>query len=319
MNAILENIGLTGIVPVIAIEHAEDADPLAQALSEGGLPCAEVTFRTKAGQEAIARIARSHPTMLLGAGTVLTVAQVQAAVDAGAKFIVSPGLNRKVVEYCLANDIPITPGVLTPSEIEVALEYGLEVVKFFPAEAGGGLAYLKAISAPYKSLRFIPTGGIDESNLLSYLKFPKVHACGGSWMVKPEMITNHQFEDIKKITSAAVAGMLGFSLKHVGINGSSTEESLALGVKLGNLLHMKVEERPGAMFVGGQFEITKAKYLGDHGHLAIGTNFIHRAIAHLSRCGVQILPETKAEKDGKLATVYLDMQVAGFAVHLLQN
>ncbi len=319
MNAILENIGLTGIVPVIAIEHAEDAEPLAQALSEGGLPCAEVTFRTKAGQEAIARIARSHPTMLLGAGTVLTVAQVQAAVDAGAKFIVSPGLNRKVVEYCLANDIPITPGVLTPSEIEVALEYGLEVVKFFPAEAGGGLAYLKAISAPYKSLRFIPTGGIDESNLLSYLKFPKVHACGGSWMVKPEMITNHQFEDIKKITSAAVAGMLGFSLKHVGINGSSTEESLALGVKLGNLLHMKVEERPGAMFVGGQFEITKAKYLGDHGHLAIGTNFIHRAIAHLSRCGVQILPETKAEKDGKLATVYLDMQVAGFAVHLLQN
>jgi len=223
------------------------------------------------------------------------------------------------VEYCLANDIPITPGVLTPSEIEVALEYGLEVVKFFPAEAGGGLAYLKAISAPYKSLRFIPTGGINESNLLSYLKFPKVHACGGSWMVKPEMITNHQFEDIKKITSAAVAGMLGFSLKHVGINGSSTEESLALGVKLGNLLHMKVEERPGAMFVGGQFEITKAKYLGDHGHLAIGTNFIHRAIAHLSRCGVQILPETKAEKDGKLATVYLDMQVAGFAVHLLQN
>jgi 2-dehydro-3-deoxyphosphogluconate aldolase / (4S)-4-hydroxy-2-oxoglutarate aldolase len=319
MNAILENIGLTGIVPVIAIEHAEDADPLAQALSEGGLPCAEVTFRTKAGQEAIARIARSHPTMLLGAGTVLTVAQVQAAVDAGAKFIVSPGLNRKVVEYCLANDIPITPGVLTPSEIEVALEYGLEVVKFFPAEAGGGLAYLKAISAPYKSLRFIPTGGIDESNLLPYLKFPKVHACGGSWMVKPEMITNHQFEDIKKITSAAVAGMLGFSLKHVGINGSSTEESLALGAKLGNLLHMKVEERPGAMFVGGQFEITKAKYLGDHGHLAIGTNFIHRAIAHLSRCGVQILPETKAEKDGKLVTVYLDMQVAGFAVHLLQN
>jgi 2-dehydro-3-deoxyphosphogluconate aldolase / (4S)-4-hydroxy-2-oxoglutarate aldolase len=318
MNAILENIGLTGIVPVIAIEYAEDAEPLAQALSEGGLPCAEVTFRTKAGKEAIARIAKSQPSLLLGAGTVLTVEQVQSAVDAGAKFIVSPGLNRKVVEYCLANDIPITPGVLTPSEIEVALEYGLEVVKFFPAEAGGGLAYLKAISAPYKSLRFIPTGGIDESNLLSYLRFPKVHACGGSWMVKPEMITNHQFDEIRKITSAAVASMLGFSLKHVGINGSSTEESLALGIKLGNMLHMKVEERPGAMFVGGQFEITKAKYLGDHGHLAIGTNFIHRAIAHLARCGIGILPETKAEKDGKLMTVYLDLNVAGFAVHLLQ-
>ncbi|MBP1648547.1 MAG: 2-dehydro-3-deoxyphosphogluconate aldolase/4-hydroxy-2-oxoglutarate aldolase [Bacteroidetes bacterium] len=318
MNAILENIGLVGIVPVIAIEHAEDAEPLAQALVEGGLPCAEVTFRTKAGREAISRIAKSHPTLLLGAGTVLTVEQVQAAVDAGAKFIVSPGLNRKVVEYCLANDIPMTPGVLTPSEIEVALEYGLEVVKFFPAEAGGGLAYLKAISAPYKSLRFIPTGGVDESNLLAYLKFPKVHACGGSWMVKPEMITNHQFDEIKKITSAAVAGMLGFSLKHVGINGSSPEESLALGVKLGDMLHMKVEERPGAMFVGGQFEITKRKYLGEHGHLAIGTNFINRAIAHLARCGVNILPETRAEKDGKLVTVYLDLEIGGFAVHLLQ-
>lgn len=318
MNAILEKIGLFGIVPVIAIEHAEDAEPLAQALDEGGLPCAEVTFRTKAGKEAIARIAKSRPSLLLGAGTVLTVEQVQSAVDAGAKFIVSPGLNRKVVEYCLANDIPLTPGVLTPSEIETALEYGLEVVKFFPAEAGGGLPYLKAISAPYKSLRFIPTGGIDESNLLTYLKFPRVHACGGSWMVKPEMITNHQFEEIKKITSSAVAGMLGFSLRHVGINGSSPEESLAVGVKLANILHMKMEERPGAMFIGGQFEITKNKYLGDHGHLAIATNFIYRAIAHLDRCGVKILPETRSEKDGQLATVYLDLDIAGFAVHLIQ-
>ncbi len=319
MNAILEKIGLIGIVPVIAIEHAEDAEPLAEALEEGGLPCAEVTFRTKAGREAIARIAKSRPSLLLGAGTVLTIEQAQAAVEAGAKFIVSPGLNRKVVEYCLGNDIPITPGVLTPSEIETALEYGLEVVKFFPAEAGGGLAYLKAISAPYKSLRFIPTGGIDESNLLSYLRFPKVHACGGSWMVKPEMISNHQFDEIKRITSSAVAGMLGFSLRHVGINGSSAEESLALGVKLANMLRMKMEERPGAMFVGGQFEITKSKYLGTHGHLAIGTNFIYRAISHLDRCGVKLLPETRVEKDGQLVTVYLDLDVGGFAVHLLQN
>ena len=319
MNAILENLGLIGLVPVIAIEHAEDAEPLAQALEEGGLPCAEVTFRTKAGREAIARIAISHPSLLLGAGTVLTVDQVQSAVDAGAKFIVSPGLNRKVVEYCLANNLPVTPGVLTPSEIEVALEYGLDVVKFFPAEAGGGLAYLKAISAPYRSLRFIPTGGIDESNLLSYLKFPKVHACGGSWMVKPELITNHQYDEIKKITLAAVRGMLGFSLKHVGINGTSPEESLALAGRLGSMLHMQVEEKPGATFVGMQFEITKKKSRGEHGHLAIGTNFIHRAIAHLGRCGVEILPDTRVEKEGQLVTVFLDLEIGGFAVHLSQN
>ena len=319
MNAILENIGLVGIIPVIAIEHAEDAEPLAQALTEGGLPCAEVTFRTKAGKEAIARIAKSHPALLLGAGTVLTVEQVQAAVDAGAKFIVSPGLNRKVVEYCLDNDIPVTPGVLTPSEIEVALEYGLEVVKFFPAEAGGGLAYLKAISAPYKALRFIPTGGIDESNLLSYLKFPKVHACGGSWMVKPEMITNHQFEEIKKITSTAVAGMLGFSLKHVGINGSEPGRITGTGHTAQQSTSHEAGGAPGGHVCRRAIRDHQEKVLGEHGHLAIGTNFIHRAIAHLHRCGVEILPETRAEKDGQLVTVYLDLEIGGFAVHLLQN
>lgn len=318
MNAILEQIGLVGIVPVIAIDRAEDAEPLAAALEQGGLPCAEVTFRTVAGREAIARIAKSHPGVLLGAGTVLTVEQVRAAMDAGAKFIVSPGLNRKVVEYCQTNAIPVTPGVLTPSDIEVALEYGLEVVKFFPAEAGGGLPYLKAISAPYKSLRFIPTGGIDESNLLSYLKFPRVHACGGSWMVKPEMMANHQFDEIAKITSAAVGQMLGFSLRHVGINCASPEESLALAGKFGNLLRMPVKEGNSSTFVGTQFEITKKPMAGKHGHLAIGTNFIHRAIAHLARCGVNILSDTKVEKDGKLATVYLDLEIGGFAVHLFQ-
>jgi 2-dehydro-3-deoxyphosphogluconate aldolase / (4S)-4-hydroxy-2-oxoglutarate aldolase len=318
MNPILEKIGLLGIVPVIAIENADDAEPLAQALEAGGLPCAEVTFRTRAGQEAIARIARSRPGIHLGAGTVLTVDQAQKAIDAGAKFIVSPGFNRKVVEYCLANNISITPGVLTPSEIEAALEYGLEVVKFFPAEAGGGLAYLKAISAPYKSLKFIPTGGIDESNLLAYLKFPKVHACGGSWMVKPEMISNHQFDDIRKITAAAVNGMLGFTLKHVGINGGSPEESLAWANQLGSMLQMPVKEGTSSTFVGTQVEITKKKFAGTHGHLAIGTNFIDRAIAHLSRCGIAILPETKVEKNGQIVAVYLDQEIGGFALHLLQ-
>jgi len=204
MDQILNDMKTHGIVPVIAIDNADDAESLAQALIEGGLPCAEVTFRTAAARDSIARIARKFPTMLLGAGTVLTIDQVKAAMDSGAKYIVAPGFNPKTVEYCLANHITVTPGIATPTEIEMALDFSLEVVKFFPAEPLGGLAYLKAIAAPYKGVRFIPTGGIDESNLTSYLKFSNVIACGGSWMVKADLINGKRFDEIQSLTRRAV-------------------------------------------------------------------------------------------------------------------
>jgi 2-dehydro-3-deoxyphosphogluconate aldolase/(4S)-4-hydroxy-2-oxoglutarate aldolase len=204
MLEILEKIGSYRLVPVIVIEYADDALRLANALIDGGLPVAEVTFRTQAAKESIKLIATNFPDMLIGAGTVLSVDQVKTAVDAGAKYIVSPGLNPKVVEFCVSNNIPITPGIATPSEIERALEFNLEVVKFFPAEALGGLKYLKAISAPYGNLKFIPTGGINEKNLLEYLQFSKIVACGGSWMVKSESIKNKEFGEIKKLTVAAM-------------------------------------------------------------------------------------------------------------------
>ena len=205
MKKILDELESYGVVPVIVINEVDNAIPLSEALIEGGLPVAEVTFRTKAARESIELIAKKFPDMLIGAGTVLTIEQVKSAVDSGAKYIVSPGLNPKVVEYCLANSITITPGIATPSEIERALELGLEVVKYFPAEALGGLNYLKAISAPYGNLRFIPTGGIDEKNLLGYLKFPKVVACGGSWMVKSELISSKNFTEIKNLSAAALS------------------------------------------------------------------------------------------------------------------
>ena len=204
MDKILEEIGAIGIVPVIVLEKKENALALASALIEGGLPVAEVTFRTKAARESISIISKSFPDMVLGAGTVLSVEQVKVAADAGAKYIVSPGLNSKVVEYCITNKIPVTPGVATPTEIERALEYGLEVVKYFPAEPLGGINYLKAISAPYGNLSFIPTGGIDVTNLLTYLKFSRVLACGGSWMVKSDLILAGKFEEIKILTLEAV-------------------------------------------------------------------------------------------------------------------
>ena len=204
MDKILEQIGIYRIIPVIIIDDAENSIPLANALIEGGLAVGEVTFRTKSAKESIEKIAKEFPEMLLGAGTVLSIDHVKSAVDSGAKFIVSPGLNPKVVEYCLTKNIPITPGIATPTEIERALEFNLEVVKFFPAEALGGLNYLKAISAPFGNLKYIPTGGIDERNLLNYLQFPKVLACGGSWMVKSDLISNKKFVEIKKLTAEAL-------------------------------------------------------------------------------------------------------------------
>ncbi len=203
MNAILNKFATIRIIPVVAIQNADDAKPLADALQNGGLPCAEITFRTAAAARAIRNIAQNKE-MLVGAGTVLQVDQVKAAVDAGAQFIVSPGFSNKVVSYCIDNKIPVTPGICTPTDIERALDYNLQVVKFFPAEAFGGLNTLKALSAPYNMMKFIPTGGIGMHNLDQYLAFPPVLACGGSWMVKSDLITGGKFDSITELSRKAV-------------------------------------------------------------------------------------------------------------------
>ena len=203
MASIIEQIALHQLVPVIALQDAAQADPLAEALVRGGLPVAEVTFRTAAAADSIRAMA-GRGDLLVGAGTVLTTAQADEARDAGAKFIVSPGFNPKVVRHCLDQGLPIIPGVSNPTDIEMALEHGLEVVKFFPAEAFGGLNTLKAISAPYGQVRFMPTGGITPENISSYLAFPKVIACGGSWMVKPELYAVGDFAAVEEAVRAAV-------------------------------------------------------------------------------------------------------------------
>ena len=190
MNEVLEQFKKIGIIPVVVLDDANDAKPLGQALMEGGLPCAEVTFRTEAAEESIRIMSQEFPDMLVGAGTVLTTEQVDRAVAAGAKFIVSPGINPKVVEYCVKKNIPITPGTCNPSNVETALEFGLDVVKFFPAEPAGGLNYIKAIAAPYTGVSFMPTGGINSENVKEYLKYDRIIACGGSWMVKGDLITS---------------------------------------------------------------------------------------------------------------------------------
>jgi len=199
------------VVPVIVIEDAARAASLARALTEGGLPCAEVTFRTKSAADAIRRMRDAQPDMLIGAGTVLTPTQVDSALDAGATFIVAPGFNPVVVDYCLERDVPVFPGTCTPSEVEAALMRGLRVVKFFPAEPAGGLPYLKAISAPYGEVSFMPTGGITRANLASYLAFPRVVACGGSWMASADAIAAGDFDAIRAETERTVAATRGAS------------------------------------------------------------------------------------------------------------
>lgn len=205
MKEMYEQIHAMGIVPVVVLHDSKDAVALADALCEGGLACAEVTFRTEAAEKSIRLMSQAHPEMLIGAGTVLTTQQVDVAVNAGAKFIVSPGLNPTVVQYCIDKQIPIIPGVCTPTEVELALSLGLSVVKFFPAEAAGGLAMIKAMSAPYQMVRFMPTGGISTANIKDYLSCKAVLACGGSWMVKDSLVKEGAFDQIKAMTKEAVA------------------------------------------------------------------------------------------------------------------
>ena len=205
MHPMFEQLAAVRLVPVIVINDAKHAVPLAKALCDGGLPCAEVTFRTAAAADAIRAIADAVPDMLLGAGTVLTPAQVDQALAAGAKYIVAPGLNPEVVKYCQSKNVPMLPGVCTPSEVEQGLALGLEALKFFPAEAAGGVNMLKSLSGPYRGVKFMPTGGITQKNLKDYLDVKSVFACGGSWMVKDELIANGEFDKITELTREALS------------------------------------------------------------------------------------------------------------------
>ena len=204
MKTIAEQFYEHGVVPVVVLEEVKDALPLAAALVEGGLPCAEVTFRTEAAEESIRLMSEKYPEMLVGAGTVLTIEQVDRAVTAGAKFIVSPGFDPEIVDYCLEKKIPVFPGCITHSEVAQAVKRGLQVVKFFPAEQAGGVAMIKAMAAPYTMVKFMPTGGISAKNLADYLSFGKILCCGGSWMVKGNLIKNGEFDKIRELTKEAV-------------------------------------------------------------------------------------------------------------------
>ena len=320
-NKMISELYSIGLIPVIKIENADDAVPLAKALIDGGLPAAEITFRTKCAAEAIKNITDAFPEMLVGAGTVLTTEQVDAAIAAGSKFLVSPGLNPKVVAYAQERGCPMLPGCANPSDVEAALELGLTTVKFFPAEAVGGLKMLKAMAAPYGQLTFMPTGGINENNLLDYLKFNKIIACGGSFMVNEDLIKAKDWAAITALTKNAVKIMLGLEFTHMGINNENAKEAQK-GAKLFELMFgMPLRETSKSIFAGEAFEFMTGKGPGKCGHIAIRTNFVDRAMAYFKRMGFEFDEEsvTYDAKSGKPKFVYFKDEICGFAVHLVQK
>ena len=319
MNKVLEEFSKIGIIPVIALDNVEDAAPLAKALCDGGLPCAEVTFRTAAAEESIRIMSEQFPEMLVGAGTVLTTEQVDRAVNAGAKFIVSPGLNPKVVKYCVEKGIPVTPGCSNPSDVEVAIELGLDVVKFFPAGVYGGLSAMKALSGPFGGIKFIPTGGVNTQNIGEFIAAPFIHAVGGSWVCPKADIAAGNFEKITELCKQARSAALGFEVAHIGVNCEDAAAASAVCEKLNEAFDLPVKDGNSSMFASSGIEVMKSMFKGKNGHIAIRTNSVELAVAELAKKGFAYDESSAKYKNGRMTVAYLKDEFGGFAVHLLQK
>jgi len=308
-----------GIIPAIVLDRVEDAAPLADALCKGGLPAAEVTFRTPAAHDAMIAMKKQRPELIVGAGTVLTKEQVDSAVDAGAEFIVSPGLNPEIVKYCQEKGVAVCPGISTASELEQALALGLHTVKFFPAEAMGGIKTIKALCGPYKNMTFLPTGGVNSNNMLDYLSFNKIFAVGGTWMVSADLIKNGKFDQVEKISKDAVLKMLGMHVKHIGINCTEADGKETAD-KFASLLQGSVRETSKGYFGSELVEVMIKEHFGTKGHIAIGVNSVERALAYYRAVGVAFDEESITYDDaGDAKFAYFKEEIGGFKIHLVNN
>lgn len=317
MTELLKKIRDVGFVPLLVLEDAEDAVPFAKALAAGGVPIAEVTFRTEAAAEVIRRIAAEVPEVLVGAGTVHSTAQAQQAVQAGAQFIVTPGFNPQVVRWCLDNGVAIVPGTVSPADLEQALGFGLEVCKFFPAEAYGGIQTLKSLAGPYAGLKFMPTGGVSPENMNDYMALGNVLAVGGSFMAPDKLVKAKAWDEIAALCRKTVQDHLGFELLHIGINTESEAQGKQVAGQLAALFGLPITETPGAYFAGGMAEVMKGKGRGQMGHIGIATNDLPRAVAYFEAQGVQFDHSTDTfDPTGRLTLVYFAQEVGGFALHL---
>jgi 2-dehydro-3-deoxyphosphogluconate aldolase/(4S)-4-hydroxy-2-oxoglutarate aldolase len=279
----------------------------------------EITLRTPQGIEAISMVRKACPDMLVGAGTVLSIENARKAIDAGAQYIVSPGLDTKLVEWCLSKDIPVIPGCVTPTEVSAAQGYSLDVLKFFPADIYGGVKGCKALHAPFNKVSFIPTGGICNDNLADYADKTFIHAIGGGWLCQSADINARNFEAISNGAAKAISVLLGFELAHVGINADSDGEARSVADRFCNGFGLDLKEGSTSYFTGGIVEINKSKGRGGMGHIAMKTNNVDRAIHYLQKKGFS--PDWSSRKNTKDRTtlIYLTDEIGGFAVHLLQK
>lgn len=316
---VLDRIEKSGIVPVVVLENVVDAVPVARALLAGGVDVMEITFRTSAAHDSIAAVSAACPDMLVGAGTVITLEQCRSAVEAGAKFIVSPGYCEEVVNWCVENQVIVTPGCVTPTEMMAALRHGIRVIKFFPANVYGGLSAIKSLAGPFAGVKFIPTGGINAQNIAEYVSSPFIHAVGGSWMCTKADISAHNFDKITALCKEARKTVLGFEVAHIGVNTADSDCAMQVCRQLNEAFGFETKESNSSIFAGSAVEVMKSQYLGDNGHIAIRTNSIPRAAEELRKHGFELDESTAKFKDNKMTAVYLKQQFGGFAVHLLQK
>lgn len=314
-----DRLGNNAVVPVVVLDNPKDAVPTARALLAGGIDVMEITLRTAAAMDSIRAVAQEVPEMLVGAGTVITLEQAQAVVEAGAQFVVSPGFNEEMVRWCVENGVTVTPGCVTPTEIMAALALGVDVVKFFPANVYGGLTAMKGLSAPFGGVKFIPTGGVNGQNIGEYAAAPYVHTVGGSWVCTKADIAAGNFDKITALCQEAVAKSLGFELAHVGVNTADGAAAVQVAREFDARFGFGVKEGNSSVFAGSGIEVMKSMYLGQSGHLAVRTNHIGRAIAFLAKRGFQADMSTAKYKGERLTAVYMQGEIGGFAVHLLQK
>lgn len=320
MNEVLEKLSAIGIVPVVKITDVETAVPLAKALVRGGIPCAEVTFRTEYAAQAMERISAEVPEILLGAGTVTSTEQVDKALAAGARFIVCPGLNPSVVRHCISRGVPVIPGICTPSELEQAMSLGLTEVKFFPAENMGGLKTIEAIGAAYPNIRFMPTGGINLNNLSAYLASPKIIACGGSWITPAKALAGGDYEAITELARQAMKQVLGCKLVHLGINAGSAEEAGGIASAFCDIFGLEYLPGRSSVFAGDMVEVMCAPGPGRNGHIAIQVNDLRRAVTYFNAIGHPLDEENyRYNAAGERVAVYFKEEIGGIAIHLMQK
>lgn len=319
MSAVTDRIRAIGIMPVISkLTSREDCIALANALADGAIPAMEITFRMEHAEDYIHCARENTPQVLVGAGTVTTLEQAQKALDAGAQFIVAPGLSPEIVHFCLENGVDVVPGVATPSEVEQAISLGLELVKFFPAEQLGGIKTIKAICGPYRSIEFMPTGGVNLSNLSDYMAYERVAACGGTYMLG-DYLEKKDWAAITALCRKSVQTMLNLKLAHVGVNVSD-EKAKQTACDYASLLRMNLgHEGVGSVFVDTCIEVVKGTGRGVNGHLAFSTPCLERAVRYFRGVGIS-MDEASARYDqnGKLNVIYFACEIGGFAIHLVK-